>query len=174
MFPTSPTNPASRRRRRPSEPAGLRLLTVALLAGMGLTLAFAGCATAAIRPVRGRHQAPRQVSMSVTGYCNCGTCCSWRYTWYGRRVYTSGPNKGKTKALGVTASGSRARRGTVAADTRRYPMGTIVYVPGYGYGRVEDTGGAIKDDVLDLWFPSHEQAGRWGRRQLAVQVWLPK
>jgi 3D (Asp-Asp-Asp) domain-containing protein len=53
-------------------------------------------------------------------------------------------------------------------------MGTIVYVPGYGYGRVEDTGGAIKGDALDLWFPAHEQAGRWGRRQLAVQVWLPK
>ena len=36
--------------------------------------------------------------------------------------------------------GRRARLGTIAADTRRYPFGTIMYVPGYGYGRVEDRG----------------------------------
>ena len=157
-----------------TEPRLLHLLLALLLVGMGLALGFLGCATANIRPTRGKFQPPRQVRMSVTGYCNCGTCCSWHHTWYGQRVFSAGSNKGKPKPLGITASGSRARLGTVAADTRRYPMGTIVYVPGYGYGRVEDTGSAIKGDKLDLWFSSHTRALQWGRQDMMIHVWLPK
>ena len=41
-------------------------------------------------------------------------------------------------------------------------------------GRVEDTGGAIKGDALDLWFPAHARAEAWGRQSLTVHVWLPK
>ena len=169
-----------RRRRTTGRPPARRrrLLPAALfMTGLALVLlAFSlqGCATAGIRPSRSRFQAPRAVRMSVTGYCNCGRCCGWRYTWYGRRVFTSGSNKGRPKKLGVTASGTRARPGTVAADTALYPMGTIVHVPGYGYGRVEDTGGAIKGDKLDLWFRSHQRAKEWGRKDIDVRVWLPK
>lgn len=61
--------------------------------------------------------------------------------------------------------------GTIAADTRYYPMGTRMYVPGWGYGRVEDRGGAIKGPRrLDLFFRSHGQAQEWGRRP--VKVWI--
>jgi 3D (Asp-Asp-Asp) domain-containing protein len=158
----------------PGEPGLLRFLLVLLLLALGAVIGCSGCATASIRPVKGKFQAPRQVRMTVTGYCNCQQCCDWRYTWYGRPVYASGPNKGRRKAIGVTASGTRARMGAVAADPSRYPMGTIVHVPGYGYGRVEDTGGAIKGDALDLWFPSHARAQTWGRQNLTVQVWLPR
>ena len=56
----------------------------------------------------------------------------------------SGPSKGKRKDVGITATGTRAKTGTIAADTSIYPFGTIMYVPGYGYGRVEDVGSAIK------------------------------
>ena len=156
------------------EPRLLLALQALLLAGLLAALCAAGCATAAIRPVKGRYQAPRQVRMSVTGYCNCQECCSWHYNWYGRPTHASGPSKGRRKAVGRTASGTRARLGTVAADPARYPIGTIVYVPGYGYGRVEDTGGAIKGDALDLWFPAHARARAWGRQDLTVHVWLPK
>ena len=45
--------------------------------------------------------------------------------------------------LVMTASGTRARHGTLAADTSVLPFGTVVEVPGYGFGRVEDRGGAI-------------------------------
>ena len=156
------------------EPRILRFLLSLLLAVLAVGLGVAGCATAAIRPTRGRFQAPRQVRMNVTGYCNCRECCSWHYNWYGRPTYASGPARGRRKVVGRTASGTRARLGTVAADPARYPMGTIVHVPGYGYGRVEDTGGAITGDALDLWFPSHARAQTWGRRSMTVQVWLPK
>jgi 3D (Asp-Asp-Asp) domain-containing protein len=73
----------------------------------------------------------------------------------------------------MTACGMRAQYGTIAADTSVLPFGTVVYVPGYGYGRVEDRGGAIIGRRLDLWFPSHGEAQTWGRKKMNVRVWRP-
>ncbi len=122
-----------------------------------------------------RQPPDRTVQLEVTGYCDCQHCTGWKRSWWrlGRPVFTSGPNKGKVKQVGVTASGTMARRGTVAADTRHLPFGTIVHVPGYGWGRVEDRGGAIKGNKLDLFFDSHQQALNWGRQPLPVQIWFP-
>ena len=126
-----------------------------------------GCATA-ITPPRGVE--PRKAVMQVTAYCNCQQCCGWEYAWFRRPVVSSGPNKGKPKEVGVTASGTKARRGTVAADPS-LAFGTVVHVPGYGYGRVEDRGGAIRGNKLDLWFSSHQAAKEWGNRKLTVTIW---
>ncbi len=64
--------------------------------------------------------------------------------------------------------------GTIAADTTYYPFGTRMYVPGYGWGTVEDRGGAIKGpDRIDLYFSSHEEALNWGRQTLDVEVRYP-
>lgn len=131
--------------------------------------ALSGCA--GIRPPKGVD--PVERVLTVTGYCKCGKCCGWKRTWYGKPVYASGPNKGKTKKVGITASGTKARKGTIAADTSRYPFGTVMYVPGYGYGRVEDRGGKITGDSIDLFFPNHGSALDWGRRKLRVKVWFP-
>ena len=61
--------------------------------------------------------------------------------------------------------------GTIAADTRYYPFGTRMYIPGYGWGVVEDRGGAIKgEERIDLFFDSHNQALRWGRRKVPVTI----
>jgi 3D (Asp-Asp-Asp) domain-containing protein len=132
-----------------------------------------GCLTEGIRPPDNRRSSVQV--MEVTGYCNCGVCCSWDRGWLGigSPVVSSGPNKGRPKAVGVTASGTRASYGTIAADTAVLPFGSVVFVPGYGYGRVEDRGGAIKGRCLDLWFSSHEEATRWGRKRMKVRVWLP-
>jgi len=63
-----------------------------------------------------------------------------------------------------------SRDGTIAADTKYYPFGTRFYIPGYGYGVVEDRGSAIKGPHrLDLYFDSHERALQWGRKTLEVQ-----
>jgi 3D (Asp-Asp-Asp) domain-containing protein len=91
-----------------------------------------------------------------------------------RPVYTSGPLKGKRKEVGVTASGTKARHGTIAADTRRYPFGTVMYIEGYGGGQVEDQGGAIKGDHIDLFFPTHREALIWGKRYKWVKIWFEK
>jgi 3D (Asp-Asp-Asp) domain-containing protein len=135
---------------------------------VALVLLF-GCR--GIRPPReGR---PIVRTMTVTGYCRCGECCGWHRTWYGRPVYSYGPNKGKRKIVGQTASGRMARPGTLAADTSRYPFGTVMYIEGYGFGRVEDRGGDVKGDHIDLFFRTHEQALDWGRKRMRVQIWLP-
>ncbi|XP_024533541.1 uncharacterized protein LOC9636806 [Selaginella moellendorffii] len=66
------------------------------------------------------------------------------------------------------------RHGTIAADTNYYPFGTRMFVPGYGWGKVEDRGGAIKGPArIDLYHQSHNEAIHWGRRKLQVLVVLP-
>ena len=118
----------------------------------------------------------RTVRMEVTGYDSGQKSCNWRYDRHGRPVIASGPNKGKPKAVGITASGSRAKHGTAAADTSYYPFGTVLHVPGYGYATVEDRGGDIKGPHrLDLWFPSEREARAWGRKKnLSVTVWAKR
>ncbi len=83
----------------------------------------------------------------------------------------SGPNKGRRKKVGVTSSGTKAKKGTIAADIRYYPYGTKMVVPGYGKGVVADTGSAIKGpNRIDVFFKSRKEALRWGRQTLTVKV----
>jgi len=64
--------------------------------------------------------------------------------------------------------------GTVAADTKHYPFGTRMYVPGYGWGVVEDRGSAIKGpNRIDLYHRTHSGARAWGRRTVDVTVEKP-
>ncbi|MDO8611562.1 MAG: G5 domain-containing protein [Dehalococcoidia bacterium] len=51
---------------------------------------------------------------------------------------------------GNTATGTVVRKGTVAVDPRVIPLGTQMYIPGYGYGVAEDTGGAVIGNIIDL------------------------
>jgi len=136
-----------------------------------LFVAAAGCMGP--RPPRGAGP-PEVKVLTATGYCRCGDCCGWRRTWYGRPVYAYGPLKGESKRVGQTASGTMARRGTIAADTRLYPFGTIMYIEDYGYGRVEDTGGKIKGQRIDLYFPTHRAALKWGIQRKQVKIWRPE
>ena len=94
-------------------------LAAAVLAALvAAAFSFEGCATMAIRPDPAHYRKPVVVKMTVTGYCNCRKCCGWRYTWYGKPVYDK---SGKTKKVGMTSSGVRARTGTIAADIKKYP-----------------------------------------------------
>jgi len=65
-----------------------------------------------------------------------------------------------------TATGTWPKIGTIAADPKRFPYGTKVYVPGYGYGRVEDTGGFRNESrtVFDLFMNSERDCYQWGRK----------
>lgn len=69
-----------------------------------------------------------------------------------------------------TASGTWPKKGTVAADTSVLPFGTKVYIPGYGVGTVEDRGGAIKGNRLDVYLPSERDAIWWGRKNVDVTI----
>jgi 3D (Asp-Asp-Asp) domain-containing protein len=116
---------------------------------------------------------PRIFRLRVTAYCPCGRCCGWRYNWRGVPVVAAGPQAGKPKQVGTTASGTRARPGTIAADTSIFPFGTMLYVPGYGYGRVEDRGRDIRGYHIDLYFHSHREALEWGSQIRDARVWFP-
>ena len=64
--------------------------------------------------------------------------------------------------------------GTIAADTKYYPFGTRMYVPGYGWGKVEDRGGAIKGpNRIDIYYDSHYDALEWGRKKVRVLIEYP-
>jgi uncharacterized protein YabE (DUF348 family) len=69
-----------------------------------------------------------------------------------------------------TATGARARRGIVAVDPRVIPLGTRLYVSGYGYAIAADTGGAIKGNRIDLCFNTAAEAIRFGRRRVTVTI----
>lgn len=71
---------------------------------------------------------------------------------------------------GFTATGQRAGYGLVAVDPRVIPLGTRLYIPGYGFAVAADTGSAIVGDRIDLGYPTAWQADAWGVRN--VQVFL--
>jgi 3D (Asp-Asp-Asp) domain-containing protein len=69
-----------------------------------------------------------------------------------------------------TAVGAKTRRGIIAVDPRVIPMGTRLYIEGYGYGVAADTGGAIKGRKIDVFFESRREALKWGRRTVNVYI----
>lgn len=69
-----------------------------------------------------------------------------------------------------TATGIWPYRGVVAVDPRVIPLGTRLYVEGYGYAVAQDTGGLIKGKRIDLFMDSVGEAIRWGRRPVTVHV----
>lgn len=71
---------------------------------------------------------------------------------------------------GHTASGTAVCRGTVAVDPRVIPLGSKLYIEGYGYATARDTGGAIRGNKIDVWFPSLGECYQWGYRHVKVTV----
>jgi 3D (Asp-Asp-Asp) domain-containing protein len=69
---------------------------------------------------------------------------------------------------GYTASGYRAGHGIVAVDPSIIPLGTRLYIPGYGFAIAGDTGGAIHGNRIDLGFDSLGDAVQFGRRLVKV------
>jgi 3D (Asp-Asp-Asp) domain-containing protein len=69
-----------------------------------------------------------------------------------------------------TATGTVPRLGTIAVDPLVIPLGTRLYVQGYGYGTALDTGGAIKGDRVDLFFNTEREAEDWGVRNVQVYI----
>ncbi|MFC3017056.1 3D domain-containing protein [Virgibacillus litoralis] len=92
--------------------------------------------------------------------------------------YTAGvESTGKTPdhpQYGVTYSGVTVKRdlySTIAADLSVYPIGTVMFIPGYGYGVVADKGGAINGNKIDLYYETVEDVySEWGKKQVEVYI----
>ncbi len=94
--------------------------------------------------------------------------------------YTAGvESTGKTPehpSYGITYSGVKVHRdadavSTVAADPKIFPIGTLLYIPDYGYGIVADTGSAIKGNKIDLYYNSVDEVyNEWGKKEVEVYV----
>lgn len=87
----------------------------------------------------------------ATAYCACSICCG--------------------KSTGITATGTKATEGrTIAVDPRVIPLGTKVFIQGYGERVAEDTGGMIKGNIIDVYFNSHQEALKFGRKNINLQI----
>lgn len=69
-----------------------------------------------------------------------------------------------------TATGRPARYGVCAVDPGVIPLGSRLYIPGYGYAIAADTGRLIKGNHIDLCFDSLEQMNRWGSRHVTIII----
>jgi 3D (Asp-Asp-Asp) domain-containing protein/peptidoglycan hydrolase CwlO-like protein len=71
---------------------------------------------------------------------------------------------------GGTATGIPVGWGVIAVDPSFIPLGTRMFVPGYGEGVAADTGSAVKGAVIDLWFPTCARALQWGWRTVTITL----
>ena len=69
-----------------------------------------------------------------------------------------------------TATGSRLKKGIVSVDPNLIPLGTRLYIEGYGYAVADDVGGAIKGHRIDLAYDSRSEALQFGRQTVKVYV----
>lgn len=100
------------------------------------------------------------IDVYATAYCACKSCCG------------KSPSH---PAYGITAMGTKAAHGTVAVDPRVISLGSRLYIEGinsydYGYSQALDTGRAIKGNKIDLYFESHSEALKWGKKKVRVYV----
>lgn len=81
---------------------------------------------------------------TLTAYCSCEECCG--------------------KSDGITASGVKARPNHTIAAPSEFAFGTKLMINGIEY-TVEDRGGAIKDNRIDVYFDSHQEAINFGKQK---------
>lgn len=77
---------------------------------------------------------------------------------------------GTLTAMGLKPVRDPSGLSTIAVDPMVLPLGTEVYIPGYGKAICSDTGGAIKGTIVDLYFDTESQCIQWGRQSVTVQV----
>lgn len=90
------------------------------------------------------------IKFIATGYCHCKKCCG--------------------KTTGITASGAKAKAGVTVAMPKNYKFGTKIEIKGMGTYIVQDRGGAIKNKRIDIFFNTHSEALKFGRKTVYLKV----
>jgi uncharacterized protein YabE (DUF348 family) len=88
-------------------------------------------------------------------------------------AYYPGPESCGVFADGYTATGDKAGFGIVAVDRRKIPLGTMLYIEGYGIAKAADVGSAIKGNRIDLCFDTYREAKMFGRKNVKVYFLAP-
>jgi 3D (Asp-Asp-Asp) domain-containing protein len=88
------------------------------------------------------------------------------------RVIATGYNGAEFGSKGIMRNGNRVHWGAVATDPRYIPLGTRMYISGFGNKifKAEDTGSAIKGYKIDIWFPSVSRALQFGRQSKTITI----
>ena len=91
---------------------------------------------------------------------------------HGRVVYVSatGYSAYDPGNVPTTASGTLVRHGVIAVDPSFLPLGTRVFIPGYGEAVAEDIGWGIRGNLIDVAFNTHEEALAFGRQDLEIYI----
>ncbi|GFR38397.1 hypothetical protein PRECH8_16930 [Insulibacter thermoxylanivorax] len=94
-------------------------------------------------------------------------------------AYDAGPEStGKTEdhpEYGITYTGTKVKEGrTVAVDPKVIPLGWWMYIEGYGFRRAEDKGSGVKGNWVDIYFDSHEEAEKFGKKKGTVYIIGPE
>jgi 3D (Asp-Asp-Asp) domain-containing protein len=84
-------------------------------------------------------------------------------------VYATWYTAASSGGSGTTATGTGVYKGIVAVDPNVIPLGTKMYIPGYGYGLAADTGGAIKGNIIDLGY-GESDVKDWRPRYLDICI----
>jgi len=84
--------------------------------------------------------------------------------------YSPDPRENGGNTSGRTATGLKIGHGVVAVDPRFIPLGTRLYIDGYGYAVAADTGGAIKGSRIDLGENTYHKAQTIGRKKVTVHI----
>lgn len=116
--------------------------------------------SAPILPLPDETKPPEEAwtTVTATAYCPCEKCCG---VWA----------KNRPNGIVYTASGAIAEEGvTIAADWSVYSPGTILYIEGIGERTVQDRGGAISGQKIDVFFNNHEDALHFGRQEVRIKV----
>jgi 3D (Asp-Asp-Asp) domain-containing protein len=85
-------------------------------------------------------------------------------------AYPPNPGNPRSSRPSHTATGRPACYGLVAVDPRVIPLGTHLYVEGYGFALAADTGGAIKGNRIDLCMANNSLCNQFGRRRVRVHI----
>ncbi|WP_303754260.1 3D domain-containing protein [Enterococcus sp. S86.2] len=115
--------------------------------------------------------ADQTTSQEESSAATTNTAYSGRTITMESTAYSSDP----ADALGggtVTATGQNLLENpmAVAVDPSVIPLGTHLYVEGYGEAYAVDTGSAIQGNIIDVHFPTAAQCDVWGRRQVQVTI----
>ena len=77
---------------------------------------------------------------------------------------------GTFTAMGLRPIRDSSGMSTIAVDPSVIPLGTKVYIPGYGNAICSDTGGLIKGNIIDLYMNSEAESLNWGRRTVTLSI----